>query len=184
VTPAELAILVQEGEGTTLEFKEGLSSSLARDLVAMANTIGGRILLGVRDDGSVAGVKDSNGLRGRVQDVEKSGTGIKHIRDEARGQGCPEPTIAETGFVSATFYPNPEVRAQAGAHGDMTPQVGTKSAPSRHQVTGEAAGEVTGEVTGEATPQVPRKYPASPSGTQRGGRSRLHARGASGGSRD
>jgi len=47
MTPADLAILVQEGEGTTLEFKEGLSSSFAREMVAMANTIGGRILLGV-----------------------------------------------------------------------------------------------------------------------------------------
>ena len=48
-------ILIQEGEGTTLEFKESLSSSFARELVALANTIGGKILLGVRDDGTVAG---------------------------------------------------------------------------------------------------------------------------------
>ncbi len=400
MTPADLAILLQEGEGTTLEFKEGLSSSFARELVAMANTIGGHILLGVRDDGSVAGVKDSNTLRARVQDIarncdppvkilvapvgevlvvtvresdakpvqcsdgffwrqgsttqklsrdelrdffrsegmirfdvspcprfrypqdfdrdkyqawlrlsgisgrprsedvlvnidaaersggtllfrnagvlffaknvrhffnqayitcllakgtdkvhvldrkdfdggivadiedamrfverntrtawrieslrrqnipeypmkavreavtnavmhrdwfleganvfveiytdrievsspgglpkgitladlgqksvrrnaliadmlhridfiEKAGTGIKRIRDEAREQGCPEPTFSETGFVTATFYPNPEVRAQASAPPDMTPKVGTKPAPSRHQV--------------------------------------------------
>ncbi len=49
MTPDDLNILIQEGEGTTLEFKESLSSSFARELVALANTIGGKILLGVRD---------------------------------------------------------------------------------------------------------------------------------------
>ena len=70
--PADLRILIQEGEGTTLEFKESLPASLARDLVAMANTIGGRILLGVRDDGTVVGVKDSNNLRARIQDMARN----------------------------------------------------------------------------------------------------------------
>lgn len=69
---ADLRILVQQGEGTTLEFKENLSASLARDLVAMANTIGGRILLGVRDDGTIIGVKDSNNLRARIQDIARN----------------------------------------------------------------------------------------------------------------
>lgn len=69
---ADLRILAQEGEGTTLEFKESFSASLARDLVAMANTIGGRILLGVRDDGTIVGVKDSNNLRARIQDIARN----------------------------------------------------------------------------------------------------------------
>lgn len=72
--PADLKILVQEGEGTTLEFKENLPASVARDLVAMANTIGGKILLGVRDDGTVVGVKDSNNLRARTQDIAATAT--------------------------------------------------------------------------------------------------------------
>ncbi len=55
--PSDLKIAIQEGEGTTLEFKENLSGAFARELVAMANTIGGRILLGVRDDGTVAGLR-------------------------------------------------------------------------------------------------------------------------------
>ncbi|HEY5551740.1 MAG TPA: ATP-binding protein, partial [Opitutaceae bacterium] len=69
---ADLKILVQEGEGTTLEFKEGLSAAFARELVAFANTIGGKILLGVRDDGSIAGVKDTNVLRARIQDLARN----------------------------------------------------------------------------------------------------------------
>ena len=70
--PADLAILLQEGEGTTLEFKESLSASLAREMVAFANTIGGRILLGVRDDGTVAGARDSNALRARILDMARN----------------------------------------------------------------------------------------------------------------
>ena len=70
--PVDLDILVQQGEGTTLEFKQGLSASLARELVALANTVGGKILLGVRDDGTIVGVKDSNGLRARIQDLARN----------------------------------------------------------------------------------------------------------------
>ncbi len=69
---ADLRIVIQEGEGTTLEFKQSLPGSLARDLVAMANTIGGRLLLGVRDDGTVVGVKDANSLRARIQDMARN----------------------------------------------------------------------------------------------------------------
>ena len=72
MTPDDLGILIQEGEGTTLEFKERLSSSFARELVALANTIGGKILLGVRDDGTVTGVHDSNALRARLQDIARN----------------------------------------------------------------------------------------------------------------
>jgi ATP-dependent DNA helicase RecG len=72
MTAADLTILLQEREGTTLEFKENLSASFAREMVALANTIGGRILLGVRDDGSVVGVKDSNHLRARIQDIARN----------------------------------------------------------------------------------------------------------------
>ncbi len=65
---AELAILLAEGEGTTLEYKESLSASFARELVALANTVGGKVLRGVRDDRTVAGITDSNELRARIQD--------------------------------------------------------------------------------------------------------------------
>ena len=68
----DIDILVQQGEGTTLEFKENLSVSFARELVALANTAGGKILLGVSDDGVVKGVKDTNALRARIQDIARN----------------------------------------------------------------------------------------------------------------
>jgi predicted HTH transcriptional regulator len=69
---ADLDILLQEGEGVMLENKEGLSGSLARELVAFANTAGGRILLGVRDDGTLRGIADTNELRARIQDLARN----------------------------------------------------------------------------------------------------------------
>ena len=69
---ADLDILLRDGEGSMLEYKESLSSSLVRELVAFANTVGGKILLGVRDDGTVIGVADSNALRARIQDIARN----------------------------------------------------------------------------------------------------------------
>jgi hypothetical protein len=72
VKQADLDILLREGEGSMLEYKEVLSSSMARELAAFANTAGGKILLGVRDDGTVVGVSDSNELRARIQDMARN----------------------------------------------------------------------------------------------------------------
>jgi len=55
-----------------LEYKESFSSSLVRELVAFANSAGGKILLGVRNDGTVVGVRDSNDLRARIQDIARN----------------------------------------------------------------------------------------------------------------
>ena len=93
----------------------------------------------------------------RIDFIEKAGTGIKRIRDEARVQGCPEPLFEETGFVTATFFPNPEVRAQAGGQPAGAPElVGTKSALSQAHDGAHETEDSTASV-----PQVPRKYPAS-----------------------
>lgn len=45
--------------------------------------------------------------------------------------GCPEPLLEATGFVTATFFPNPEVRSQAETQPvGATEPIGTKSASS------------------------------------------------------
>ena len=51
---------VADHEGKTLEFKRDLSSptGLLRTIVAFANSAGGRLVIGVDDDGAVAGVAD------------------------------------------------------------------------------------------------------------------------------
>ena len=52
-------IIIEEGEGFTIEFKRRISSpeKIARTLISFANTKGGTILFGVDDDGSVVGVE-------------------------------------------------------------------------------------------------------------------------------
>ncbi len=57
----ELTRLVNVGEGLTLEFKTKVPKyeRIAKEVIAFANTHGGRILLGVEDDGAIKGVRDS-----------------------------------------------------------------------------------------------------------------------------
>jgi predicted HTH transcriptional regulator len=51
--------LIAGGENQTLDFKYAINDSrkIARALVAFANTDGGRLLVGVRDNGSIAGIR-------------------------------------------------------------------------------------------------------------------------------
>lgn len=51
--------LISEGEHQTQDFKFGITDSrkIARTLSAFANTDGGRLLIGVKDNGSIAGVR-------------------------------------------------------------------------------------------------------------------------------
>lgn len=46
------------GEGEQIEFKEKYSSRVIESLVALANTAGGRVLIGVNDHGQVVGLAD------------------------------------------------------------------------------------------------------------------------------
>jgi predicted HTH transcriptional regulator len=51
--------LIKEGENQQLDFKYCISDSrkIARTFSAFANTDGGRLLIGVRDNGSIAGIR-------------------------------------------------------------------------------------------------------------------------------
>ncbi len=51
----------------------------------------------------------------RIGFIEKAGTGIKRIRDEAHDQGCPDPQFEDTGFFTAVFRPNPGAPSLVGA---------------------------------------------------------------------
>lgn len=57
MTPSELSELLRNGEDSTLEFKRDNISNydLAKELVAFLNLEGGTVLLGVEDDGRIAG---------------------------------------------------------------------------------------------------------------------------------
>jgi len=51
--------LIAQGEGEQLDFKKTIQDSrkIARSMVAFANTRGGKLLIGVRDNGTLAGIE-------------------------------------------------------------------------------------------------------------------------------
>lgn len=61
MTLQELTQLASLGEGPSLEFKRKVPrpERIAKEVIAFANTNGGRLLLGVDDDGTIAGVRDA-----------------------------------------------------------------------------------------------------------------------------
>lgn len=61
-------MILQELEGYRVEFKEK-PANLDKELVAFANASGGRIFIGIDDDGVVKGVSIDNLLKTQVQDV-------------------------------------------------------------------------------------------------------------------
>ncbi len=67
----ELLDLIKTGEGYTLEFKEKLPDDVGRDICAFANSAGGKILLGVKDNGEVIGFTLTNHIRSQIQDIAR-----------------------------------------------------------------------------------------------------------------
>ena len=67
----DLELIIAEGEGQRIEIKERLSR-LDRELVAFANASGGRVFLGIADDGQISGIELTNELTSRVQDIARN----------------------------------------------------------------------------------------------------------------
>ena len=62
MTRTELLELIRNGENSGVEFKRDTieARALAKELVAFANFAGGRVLLGVEDDGTLVGITRAN----------------------------------------------------------------------------------------------------------------------------
>ncbi len=67
----ELDFLLKEGEGYNLEFKE-TDSNLAKEICALANASGGRVLLGVTDQSEIKGVTITNKFKSEVTDLARN----------------------------------------------------------------------------------------------------------------
>jgi len=67
----ELQLIIEEGEGYRIEFKESMTS-IDKELIAFANSSGGRIFLGVTDDKGIKGVKITNKLKSQIQDISNN----------------------------------------------------------------------------------------------------------------
>ncbi|MHC9538580.1 MAG: RNA-binding domain-containing protein [Vulcanimicrobiota bacterium] len=119
----KIALILEEGEGYKIEFKES-PSSIDKEMVAFANSSGGRIFLGINDDNTIKGVNISNKLKSQVQDtarncspsieiqgyIEKMGTGINRMRRSIKEAGLTLDFQCDT-FFKAVFW-RPETTLQ------------------------------------------------------------------------
>lgn len=64
----ELELILQQGEGYKIEFKES-PNNIDKELAAFANSSGGKIFLGITDDKEIKGVNVSNKLKSQIQDI-------------------------------------------------------------------------------------------------------------------
>ena len=69
----ELQALLEQGESGSVEFKteDVQPESLAREMVAFANTLGGLLLIGVEDDGGIQGLTSREALDQRILNVAR-----------------------------------------------------------------------------------------------------------------
>jgi len=68
----EFDLILEEGEGYLIEFKESASDSIAKEIVAFANSSGGRIFIGITDDNAVKGIRVTNTLKSRIQTIARN----------------------------------------------------------------------------------------------------------------
>src|SRR3989304_6097059 len=102
----KIQILIKEGEGLTVEFKEHFTPRIDEDIVAFATPKGGVILLGVRDDRTVSGEKLTNDLKARINSIARNcappiQTKIKHIQNIVAievSQGEEKPYSCSSGY--------------------------------------------------------------------------------------
>lgn len=64
----ELELIMKEGESYKIEFKENMNG-LDKEIVAFANSSGGRVFLGMDDHGNIKGIKMTNRRRSQIQDI-------------------------------------------------------------------------------------------------------------------
>ena len=64
-----LDVIFCEGESYTVEFKENPDKDLSSEVCAFANASGGKVYIGVHDEGYVVGTDTSNAARSRIQDT-------------------------------------------------------------------------------------------------------------------
>ncbi len=100
--------LIQEGEHQRLDFKVEISDAgkIARTLVAFSNTDGGRLLIGVKDGGGIAGVQEEEEkfmlaraardfCKPRIQyETRKWEIGKKSVLEVVIGPGAHKPYFA------------------------------------------------------------------------------------------
>lgn len=63
---------LKKGENAQTEFKEQVDSSLDKEIVAFANSSGGKIYIGITDANKVIGIHITNRLKSQIEDIAKN----------------------------------------------------------------------------------------------------------------
>ncbi len=106
LSPADqVKLLIGEGEGLSVEFKERYTPRIDEDIVAFANARGGTLLIGVRDEGTIAGERLTNDLKAKINSLARN---------------CNPPisvTITQSGEVIAIEVPEGEEKPYSCSSG-------------------------------------------------------------------
>ena len=65
----DLDMVLTEGEGYKAEFKKSPDKDLSTEVCAFLNASGGRIFIGINDEGKIVGTDTSNAARSKIQDT-------------------------------------------------------------------------------------------------------------------
>jgi ATP-dependent DNA helicase RecG len=64
----DLSVIVSVGESYTVEFKKKPDKTLVEEVCAFANSSGGKVYIGIDNDGKIHGTDVGNTARSRIQD--------------------------------------------------------------------------------------------------------------------
>ncbi len=103
----ELKQIIEDGEGYLIEFKEKVAN-IDKEMVSFANGSGGRIFIGISDNGELKGIKVTNKLKSQIQDIANNcEPAIKIILNEVQDilivhvrSGADKPYCCSSGFYT------------------------------------------------------------------------------------
>jgi predicted HTH transcriptional regulator len=128
MTPPELLQILQMGETSQAQFKQDWTSNdqVAAELIAFANSKGGLLLFGVRDDGSAAGLN--------FEQIQKIGSGLATVANESV-----KPIVPLT--TEVVWLGDAKILVASGAEGvskpykDRNGTIWIKQGPDKRKVT-------------------------------------------------
>ncbi len=65
-------LILKTGESFFIEFKENVNKDLIKEIVAFSNSQGGKIIIGVKDNGEIKGIEITNKLKSKIVDMARN----------------------------------------------------------------------------------------------------------------
>lgn len=123
--------LCQVGEGKTLEYKRNTDSleSILKSVIAFANTVGGIILIGVEDDGTIIGVNNPGKIQEQI---------ANSIANRVKPQLLPDISVATIDdksvlIVQIEHVSNPHYLSDKGIEKSVYVRIGNSNHLASHE---------------------------------------------------